>query len=389
MLARAFVVACLVAGSVAIHQAGAGEDDGRVVGIIEVLHSAPPEEALDLVLVAEGYQEHELPLFAEQAESFVRALRAEPPFDVLAETACGALNVWRIDVISDDSGADDPVVCGGSGSEPDTFFDATYCQGGEIRRALAIDQELALRELNRFIPEREGAIVLVNDVVPGGLGSGVATTSTRPGWERDAIHELGHAVFGLADEYDYSGSCETDDESHAHHPPPEPSAPNVTLDPLGGKWGSLILAGTPLPTLPHLECTECNDAHDPCDVTSPPPWCAPPIPVGTFEGARYHRCDAYRPSFSCMMRRNGAPFCPVCARRIFDLMATYTAQRDRFELNGNVTEIPGLTEFSVTDLDPFEEHTHFDPRVLEDFSRVRSSSESWSSWFSDLTLLRQ
>jgi hypothetical protein len=87
-----------------------------------------------------------------------------------------------------------------------------------------------------------------------------------------------------------------------------------------------------------------------------------------------------------MMRRNGAPFCPVCARRIFDLMATYTAQRDRFELNGNVTEIPGLTEFSVTDLDPFEEHTHFDPRVLEDFSRVRSSSESWSSWFSDLTL---
>jgi hypothetical protein len=142
MLVRVIGVVILVAGSIGVLPAGAGEDDGRVVGLTQILYNAPPAQALDLVLLAEGYQEHELPLFAEQAESFVRALRAEPPFDVLA-AACGALNVWRIDVISDDSGADDPVVCGGSGSEPDTFFDATYCQGGEIRRALAIDQELA------------------------------------------------------------------------------------------------------------------------------------------------------------------------------------------------------------------------------------------------------
>ena len=60
---------------------------------------------------------------------------------------------------------------------------------------------------------------------------------------------MGHTAFGLADEYAfYAGGNET---GHDHHPPGEPSEPNVTTntDRNTLKWRWAVAATTPIPTM--------------------------------------------------------------------------------------------------------------------------------------------
>ena len=38
--------------------------------------------------------------------------------------------------------------------------------------------------------------------------------------------------------------------------------------------------------------------------------------IGSFEGARYHRCAIYRPQPDCKMRHSNEAFCSVCRRKI-------------------------------------------------------------------------
>jgi hypothetical protein len=50
--------------------------------------------------------------------------------------------------------------------------------------------------------------------------------------------------------------------------------------------------------------------------------------IGSYEGARYSRCDIYRPQPDCMMRHSGHPFCSVCRRKIIrDLVEKLNADR--------------------------------------------------------------
>ena len=56
--------------------------------------------------------------FATDVQAFVDTLFATPPFDELQS----AINVFRVDVSSTDSGADDPTACpGGTGATARTY----------------------------------------------------------------------------------------------------------------------------------------------------------------------------------------------------------------------------------------------------------------------------
>ena len=59
-----------------------------------------------------------------------------------------AINIYRVDVVSTDSGADDPVACGGTGAAPATYFDGSFCDGG-IRRALDVNSTTAITVANQ------------------------------------------------------------------------------------------------------------------------------------------------------------------------------------------------------------------------------------------------
>ena len=280
--------------------------DGTVLGATKIVdHGAG---RWNLVLIAEGYQRAELAQFANDAQNFVDALFATAPLD---ELRC-AINVYRIDVASTDSGADDPTACGGTGATPATYFDASFCNGG-IRRLLLVNAATAQSVATAQVPDWHQILVIVNSSIWGGAGGTIATTSTAPGWEAVAIHELGHSTFGLADEYEYWAGCGIDTTQDTYTGP-EPAEPNVTTDTDRAtlKWGDLVLATTPLPTTSHADCTQCDPQPNPLLAGT----------VGAFEGARYYHCGLYRPEFNCMMR-NLSGFCAVCRRRIRETLKPY------------------------------------------------------------------
>ncbi len=288
-----------------------GTADGQVIGTTKIVDHGSPADRFNLVIVSEGYQQGEMGQFASDARKFVDRLFSTLPFD---ELQC-ALNVYRVDVSSTDSGADDPAACGGADTHASTYFDASFCNSG-IRRLLLVNTSSVRTVIDAQVPQWHQALVIVNSPVWGGAGGSVGTTSTAAGWENIAIHEMGHTVFGLADEYEYWAGCGVDTDRNSY-PGGEPAEPNVTIDSnrASMKWGDLVSAATPMPTTSNGDCSKCDPQANPVVAGT----------VGVFEGARYYHCGIYRPEFDCMMR-NLKPFCAVCRKRIRETLSPYTAK---------------------------------------------------------------
>lgn len=274
-----------------------GASDGYVVGKTKVVDHGPDSARWNLVIVGDGYRASELAQYHTDVQAFIDRLRTTPPY---TELFCG-INIYRVDVVSTDSGADLPTECGGSGATPRTYFDATFCSVGpggvRIERLLTVNTALALSVATAQVPQRHQVLAIVNSSKYGGAGGTVATCSTHSSAAEIAIHEIGHSAFGLADEYGGSG---------VGTPAGEPTEPNVTRNTnrATNKWRALIAATTPMPSACDGSCTSST-----CVPPATPPAAGA---VGTYEGAIYSDCNVYRPLPSCYMRDYG-PFCPVCA----------------------------------------------------------------------------
>jgi hypothetical protein len=274
--------------------------DGRVLGTTKLVDSGPTPLRWNLVLMGDGYQASELPIFHSDADAFVARFLSTDPFGELKR----GINVFRVDVQSTDSGARDPVACGGTGAMPRTFFDASYCNQN-IQRLLTVNVNTALSTASAQVPQVRMTMVIVNSLVYGGSGGAVAVFSRDPQAPEIAIHEMGHTAFHFADEYESFSGCSSGEVGHERYAGNEPVEPNVTADISRAKlkWGNLVGAATGLPTTATPNCAFCDPR-----VTSP----VPAGTIGAFEGARYFHCGAYRPEFNCRMRVLGQPFCGVC-----------------------------------------------------------------------------
>src|SRR5262245_11416449 len=217
-----------------------GASDGYVVGVTKVVDHGPESARWDLVIVGDGYQASELGNYHTHVQNFIDDLRATPTFN---EMFCG-INVHRIDVVSNESGADDPGCGGNPPVTRKTYFDAKFCSlfnGSPLERLLTIDDALALSVANSHVPMKNQVLCIVNSTKYGGSGGSVATCSVDPQASEIAIHEIGHSAFGLADEYGGDGSAT---------PAGEPPQPNVTRNTNRNtnKWRALIAATTPMPS---------------------------------------------------------------------------------------------------------------------------------------------
>jgi hypothetical protein len=320
-----------------------GASDGFIVGLTKLVDHGPPTSRWNLVIIAEGYQVSEMSRFHQDANVFVDALFHTPPFD---ERWC-AINIYRLDVASNDSGADDPAggPCTGTGVTKNTYFDATFCTSG-IPRLLTINTSLATSTVSTYVPKYHVIVAIVNSTIYGGGGAspggppvaayslGVSPISGL-GKEIAGIHELGHAGFYLGDEYPYGGPDHYVSST-------EPMEPNITIntDKTTIKWKSLITAAQ-VPTTVNADCTKEDPQPDP----------VPAGTVGAFEGAQYSHCGAYRPAFNCRMRELASPFCPVCAQTIRDTLAPFMAPASvaPASLNVDFHDIPeGISGSGVT-----------------------------------------
>jgi hypothetical protein len=123
------------------------------------------------------------------------------------------------------------------------------------------------------------------------------------------LHEYGHHMGGLADEY-YDSAVSSDEDS-MYPPGVEPWEPNITAL-LGGrreaaKWHALIAPATPVPT---------------------PEGGARDGEIGAFEGAGYKAKGLYRPQKDCKMFHKGlVGFCAVCTRSLEAMLHYYTGEK--------------------------------------------------------------
>ena len=303
-----------------------GTADGAVVGLTKLVDNGPDAQRLNIVLIAEGFRATELATFATRCGEFVSSLQAEPWFPTLG----AAINVFRLDVSSTDSGADDPVACGdgstGSGAAPATFFDASFCVSG-IRRCLQVDTGLVRTTLTAQLPQWHVAAVLVNTSQRGGCANGnVFSTALSSDWREVVLHELGHAAFGLADEYSTWAGCGSGETDHdTPGDTVEPFQPNITKQTTRAtlKWSNLVALTTPLPTMSNPDCASCDERADTTGVSGL---------VGLFEGAGYYHCDIYRPSYTCKMRDSSQPFCAVCIQAIARRLAVFRPPTPQLEV---------------------------------------------------------
>ena len=81
-----------------------GTSDGKVLGATRIVDAGPPEHRWNIAIVSEGYRSDEMAQFATDAKQFADTLLAAAPFDRLR----AAINIYRVDVTSTESGAKDP-----------------------------------------------------------------------------------------------------------------------------------------------------------------------------------------------------------------------------------------------------------------------------------------
>jgi hypothetical protein len=276
--------------------------NGSILRVEKIADNGPGASRWDLVVLGDGYRADEIGRYRQDVDGVTNSIFSTAPFDRLR----GAINVHRVDVASDESGAGD--LC--NRVERATFFGSRFC-ADRIERLLVADERVALDAALDAVPQMNAAIVVVNSTTYGGSGGVVPVFSLAEGAFEIALHEMGHSHFGLADEYPFLRDCQ--EEGHARYRGPEPVEPNVTatLEPL--KWGHLVTPGAPVPTTRNANCDECDDQPNPVSDDT----------VGAFDGARYFRCGIFRPQYGCRMRALGSPFCAVCQETITRVLSPF------------------------------------------------------------------
>ncbi len=305
--------------------------------VIELLKSGDPAQKLDLLLVGDGYTEADRAKFEQDARRLVKVLFDHEPF----RSRRADFNVWGLCPPSEQRGVSRPL----TGVHRRSRVGATYDAFGSERYILSFENR-SLRDVASFAPY-DALAILVNGETYGGGGifNLYATVAADNRWaDYIFVHELGHHLAALADEYFTSETAYLSPEGR-----PEPWEPNATADPRGAKWADLVTPGTPLPT-PWPKDAFTKRAHEFQDrrkriraenrpeaemdalflaqqkeETALLSKARHARAVGAFEGANYEATGYFRPQMDCIMfTRNPVPFCAVCSRaltRIVDLYA--------------------------------------------------------------------
>lgn len=261
--------------------------DGR--SYTAVLENGTTALKYDIVFVGDGFTASEQDTFNASVNTAVAALQARAPY---SERMCG-LNIWRVNVISAQSGIDHPM----DGIFRNTELGCRYGNTavGEAERCITSDTPAKCFEAAGYAPDYDAVFVLCNDTQWGGCAGSLVFSSISPGFAGIITHELGHKVGGLADEYDCY-VCDGSD-SNRTYTAAEPTKVNLTKATTFAtiKWNDFIDLATPLPTT--------------VDV--------PAGVVGIWEGGGYYRFGIFRPQAHCHMR-DGSAFCAVCRDEMFN-----------------------------------------------------------------------
>lgn len=253
------------------------------------------DNRINLVFLGDGYLAEDLDKYIADIQSILVQLFDATPFKEYEKY----FNVIAIKVPSNERGAArDP------NALIDNYFGSTYNFNGIDRLLVPTKNDKVASVLASNFPEYDQAFVLVNDDKYGGSGGWLATSSTNVSAGEIAIHEIGHSLGGLSDEY-WAGA------EFARESPNMTKEANKQLV----KWKNWV------------------DDFD----------------IGIYP----HSGDAswFKPHENCKMQFLGAPFCAVCNERFISVFHDLTTQIDDF----NPETQSGLNDpnnFEITPLEP-------------------------------------
>ncbi|MGD0651593.1 MAG: M64 family metallopeptidase [Verrucomicrobiia bacterium] len=276
------------------------------------LNNGPSGNRADIVFMGDGYTASEMGTYQSHIDAMMRHLfqEGQDPFPRYHNY----FNAHRIDVISQQSGADDP----SSGTYVNTALDASYRFDGVTQRLLYVNEAKANAALSAGLSgapfTAEMKLITVNASQYGGGGGKHAVYAGGNASSTEiALHELGHSFAGLADEYQYN--------NNSTYTGAEPTEPNVTKNATGAKWSRWIGYNQPGIGV-----------------------------IGAYEGARYYDHGLYRPSLNSKMRTLGQPFDAVSREEIILDIYRLVDPLDAW-LNNSVT-LENPSKLWVDSIDP-------------------------------------
>ena len=273
--------------------------------VTTVLANGTTQSRYDMVILGDGYQATEQWKFDLDVNNFLTALFQKQPY----QTFAAYYNVHTVFRASVDSGADRP-----DETPPvfkNTVYNASYNIGG-VDRCLYIQNTSQALADAALAPATEGRVlVMVNDTRYGGCAGQFAVSYNGSQMTEVQIHEIGHSLGQLADEYDYPNQTYTGSE---------PTTVNITTSPTGQKWA--IWHGT--------------DG------------------ISAFQGAGYYLFGLYRPKANCLMRTLGTTLCRVCQENITRITNSIvdTIVGTTPAANAVTVSVPNSQTFSFTHIVP-------------------------------------
>ena len=251
------------------------------------------ENCMDILILPDGYSKKEKKKLQNDMQAFADyILKCSPYSENLSR-----LNIRAIEGYSKESGITDP----NANVFKNTLFNSSY-NTIDVDRYLMCENVFRMNEIADDAPY-DVLLLICNSTKYGGGGIyNFYATVNSDGKYSDyvVVHELGHSIAGLGDEYFDSEVSVRDFYPEGV----EPVEPNLTtLVDFGKKWKDMI-KDTPIPT---PDTNEYNNI------------------VGVFEGGGYVAKGVYRPWRNCTMKEkvyNG--FCPVCKKALVNVFDYYS-----------------------------------------------------------------
>lgn len=259
----------------------------------KIHYSGSPYEKLDIVFIPEGYTKNEIEKFKNDCKRFANYLFEYSPFSENKNK----INIWGIEAFSEESGTDIP----GKNIWVSTLLNSRFYTF-DSERYLMTNDFFAVRDVASNVPYDQ-IFILVNTSKYGGGGIYNFYNITAADNEKSKqifIHEFGHGLAGLGDEY---GNDNTYQEFYPLDV--EPWEPNLTtLVNFKSKWKDLIDLYTPIPTPAEEKYKD---------------------KIGVFEGAGYVAKGVYRPSLNSIMNSfSSNEFNEVCKRVLQKIIDFYS-----------------------------------------------------------------
>lgn len=304
-----------------------------------IIKNGPSDKKLDIVVLGDGYTAGEMPKFRKDCHRLIGILMNTEPY----KSRKTDFNVWGVETPSEISGVSRPH----PGIFKRTPLSVEFSIFDSERYALSYDNR-TIRDTASAVPY-DFMVILMNERTYGGGGIyrlyGTVSADNQFS-DYIIVHELGHHIAGLGDEYYTSPvSYETDP-----HVTVEPWELNITalLDKDNLKWKHLVSKKTPIPTpwgkqqfeefghkirkeRQRLRKAKADEKELEALFTRQRETEQNMFKkmthrnhVGAFEGALYMSKGLYRSSVDCIMFTRSLAFCPVCRNALNLVIDQYT-----------------------------------------------------------------